>query len=115
MILFIFQVNCCELEQTQYMKQMWSYPVLVAGLCVHLGGQVVAALTHAAVGDLLQQSLSGLLRQILGVRHRHPLSQVLCDRQVMGQAQLHRLRILNIYRKTCQVMNRSTAGKVRTV
>lgn len=37
----------------------------VASLCVFLCCQVVVALTHAAVSDLLQQFLTGLLRQVL--------------------------------------------------
>lgn len=40
------------------------YLQLVARLCVFLGGQVVVALTDAAVRYPLQQLLSGILRQV---------------------------------------------------
>lgn len=43
----------------------WHYLGFVSRLRVFLGGQVIVALTHAAVGDALQQLLPGLFRQIL--------------------------------------------------
>lgn len=69
---------------------------LVASLSVLFGGQVVVSLSHAAIGDLLQQLFAGLLGQVLGVpRHRHALRQILRDGQALVQAELEGLVVLN--------------------
>lgn len=72
----------------------WHYLGFVSRLRVFLGGQVIVALTHAAVGDALQQLLPGLFRQILWICDGHSLRQALCDGQVLGDAQLQRLMVL---------------------
>lgn len=56
---------------------------------------MVAALAHAAAGDLLQQRPPGLLGQLLAVLgHRHLLGHLLSDGQVLLQAQLQGFLIL---------------------
>lgn len=64
------------------------YLRLVSCLCVFLGGQVVVALTHAAVSNPLQYVLAILLSQSLRVGHGHSLSHLLCDGQVLVDTQL---------------------------
>lgn len=71
-----------------------TYLQLVAGLCVFLCCQVIIALTHAALRYALQQLLSSLVRQIFAVGYSQFLCQLLCDGQVLGNAQLQGLMIL---------------------
>lgn len=71
-----------------------SYLQLVASLCVFLCCQVIIALTHAALCKALQQLLSSLVRQIFAVGYSQFLRQLLCDGQVLRNAQLQGLIIL---------------------
>lgn len=68
---------------------------LVPCLGVLLGGHVIIALPHAAVGYLLQEFPPGVFGELLGVLgNGHLLSHLLSDRQVLGQAKLQGIVIL---------------------
>lgn len=54
----------CHTRDSERRDRLQYYLELVACLCVFLSGQVIIALTHAAVSYALQQPLSGLLRQV---------------------------------------------------
>lgn len=67
---------------------------------------MVIALSHAAIGNLLQKLSPGLLREVLGVlRNRHLLSHLLCDGQVLLQAKLQSFMVLMEVRKQGDVAN----------
>lgn len=61
---------------------------------------MVIALSHAAIGNLFEQLSPGLLREVLGgLRDSHLLSHLLCNGQVLLQAELQSFMVLMGVRK----------------